>query len=113
MCKIEHENVPDRYAVLIQTMGNEDVGHVPIKVSKCIKRFLKKKNGEVEVEVTGCRYNLGQGKGLELPADFKFYHGSREVLKLLKKDLLENGVDLKIMTDIVQSEQEVYLMPKI
>ena len=62
-------------------MDNEDVGHVPIEIWKCIRRLLKK-NGEVEVEVTGCRYNLGQGKGLELPVDFKFYHGSREALKL-------------------------------
>ena len=37
----------------------------------------------IEAEVIGSRYNLGQGKGLEVPIDYKFIANSMKGIRYL------------------------------
>lgn len=69
-CEIEENNVHDKYAVAVNNESGQIVGHVPIEISKLIYKFICD-YGQVEVECIGNRYNAGQGKGLELPVDYK------------------------------------------
>ena len=40
----------------------------------------------MDAEVIGSRFNVGEGKGLEIPMDYKFY-GSYLYLKKLRREL--------------------------
>ena len=50
--------------------------------SKIFCRFLDR-GGVIEAEVIGSRYNLGQGKGLEVPIDYKFIANSMKSIRYL------------------------------
>ena len=63
------------------------VGHVPKELSKIFNKFLKD-YGEIEAECIGNRYNAGQGKGLELPVDFRL-QGNKEYLRRLVRKIKE------------------------
>lgn len=63
------------------------VGHVPKELSKIFNKFLKD-YGEIEAECIGNRYNAGQGKGLELPVDFRLL-GNKEYLRRLVRKIKE------------------------
>ena len=86
-CETESDNSFDKYAVAVKTDNGELVGHVPIELSKIFTDFLKD-YGDIEVECTDCRYNLGKGKRMEVPVDYKFI-GNLKYLKKLKKKIDE------------------------
>ena len=70
MCEIKENNDHDKYAVAVKNESGQIVGHVPIELSKLICKFIRD-CGEVEVECIGHRYNVGQGKGLDIPVDYR------------------------------------------
>ena len=55
----------------ICTIAEETLGHMPIEFSKIFSIFLQM-GGIIECEVIGSMYNLGKGKGLEVPVDYRF-----------------------------------------
>ena len=70
-CEQAPDNEHDEHAVAIKKTGSEElVGHVPIELSKIFCKFLSD-SGEIEAECIGSRYSVGEGKGLELPADYR------------------------------------------
>ena len=79
MCKIEENNDHDKYAVAVKNESGQIVGHVPIEISKIMRKFIRD-YGEVEVECIGHRYNVGQGKGLEIPVDYRLL-GNQQYLQ--------------------------------
>ena len=81
-CKQEPDNKHDMYAVKIVTIAEETLGHVPIEFSKIFSIFLQM-GGIIECEVIGSRYNLGKGKGLEVPVDYRFIATSIKNIKNL------------------------------
>ena len=85
LCEIEENNDYDRYAVAVKTQAMQTVGHVPIEFSKLFKKLLDD-GGEVEAECIGHRYNAGQGKGLEIPVDYRLV-GNKQYLKMLLRRL--------------------------
>ena len=80
-CCQEPDNYHDNYAVKV-IKGSKLVGHVPIELSKIFCRLLDR-GGVIEAEVIGSRYNLGQGKGLEVPIDYKFIANSMKGIRYL------------------------------
>ena len=70
MCEIKENNDHDKYAIAVKNESGQIVGHVPIEISKIMCKFICD-CGEVEVECTGHRYNVGQGKGLKIPVDYR------------------------------------------
>lgn len=83
MCYQEPDNNHDKYAVKV-VKESTIVGHVPIEQSKIFCRFLDR-GGVIEAEVIGSRYNLGQGKGLEVPIDYRFIADSIKGIRYLSK----------------------------
>ena len=69
-CERDHDNVHDRYAIAVKNEDQTLVGHVPIELSKIFSRYLWD-YGEIEAECIGALYNKGEGKGLEIPVDYK------------------------------------------
>ena len=69
-CERELDNEHGRHAIVIKKEDGKIVGHVPKELSKIFTRFLRH-HGELEAECIGCRFNMGKGKGLEFPVDFK------------------------------------------
>ena len=65
MCEIEENNDHDKYAIAVKNESGQIVRHVPIEISKIMCKFIHD-CGEVEVECIGHRYNVGQGKGLDI-----------------------------------------------
>ena len=86
-CESEPDNAFDKYAVAIKNEAGHMVGHVPKELSKIFNKFLKD-YGEIEAECIGNRYNAGQGKGLELPVDFRLL-GNKEYLRRLVRKIKE------------------------
>lgn len=87
MCEIEEDNSHDKYAVEVKNESGQTVGHIPIEISKITNKFIPD-CGEVEVECIGHRYNLGQGKGLEIPVDYRLI-GNQQYLQRVVRRLKE------------------------
>ena len=79
MCAIEENNDHDKYGVAVKNECGQNVGHVPIDISKIMCKFIRD-YGEAEVECIGHRYNMGQGKGLEIPVDYRLL-GNQQYLQ--------------------------------
>ena len=98
MCEIEEDNSHDKYAVAVKNESGLTVVHIPIEISKIMNKFTRD-CGEVEVECIGHRYNAGQGKGLEIPVDYRLIGNlqylQRVVRRLKRKDLDLNISDIK------------------
>ncbi|KAJ7387573.1 hypothetical protein OS493_000907 [Desmophyllum pertusum] len=87
-CEVEENNQYDKYAVAIKSESNQTVGHVPIELSKLFCEFLAD-GGSLEAECIGHRFNAGQGKGLEIPVDYRLI-GNKRYLKILVRKLSED-----------------------
>ena len=86
-----------RYAVAVKNEFGQIVGHVPIEISKIMCQFIRD-CGEVEVECIGHRYNVGQGKGLEIPVDYRLL-GNQQYLQRVVTKLKSTDLAL-IISDI-------------
>lgn len=83
-CEIEPENDHDKYAVTVKNKDGVLVAHVPIELSTIFHNFLSQ-YGQIEAECIGSRFNTGQGKGLELPIDFRLVGNARYLRKVITK----------------------------
>ena len=87
-----------QYAVAVKNESGQIVGHVPIEISKIMCKFIRD-CGEVEVECIGHQYNVGQGKGLEIPVDYRLLGNQqylqRVVTKLKSIDLALSISDIR------------------
>ena len=81
---MEPNNEHDKCAVVVKIKGGYTVGHVPIEYSKIFHKFLED-YGELEAECFGSKYNTGEGKGLEIPVDYKLVGNAGYLEQLLKK----------------------------
>ena len=97
MCEIEENNEHDKYAVAVKNESGQIVGHVPIEISKIMCKFIRD-CGEVEVECIGHRYNVGQGKGLKIPVDYRLL-GNQQYLQRVVTKLKSTDLAL-IISDI-------------
>ena len=79
-CERDH----DKYAIAVKNEDRTLVGHVPIEFSKIFSRFLLD-HGEIEAECISARYNKGEGKGLEIPVDFKLIGNYKYLTKLVSR----------------------------
>lgn len=68
MCEVEDDNPHDKYAVAVKNESGQTVGHIPIEISKIMNKFIRDCG---EVECIGHKYNVGQGKGLEILVDHR------------------------------------------
>ena len=95
MCEIGENNEHDKYAVAVKDESGQIVSHVPTEISrpfsKCIRDY-----GEIEAECIGHRFNAGQGKGLEIPVDYKII-GNQQYLKRLVRKLNKISVYQNIL----------------
>ena len=103
MCEIEEDNPHDKYAVAVKKWIWSTVGHIPIEISKIMNKFIRD-CGEVEVECIGHRYNVGQGKGLEIPVDYRLI-GNQQYLQRVVRRLKRKDLDLNI-SDIKKCDTE-------
>lgn len=103
MCEIEGDNPHDKYAVAVKNESGQTVGHIPIEISKIMNKFIRD-CGEVEVECIGHRYNVGQGKGLEIPVDYRLI-GNQQYLQRVVRRLKRKDLDLNI-SDIKKCDTE-------
>ena len=103
MCEIEGDNPHDKYAVAVKNESGQTVGHIPIEISKIMNKFIRD-CGEVEVECIGHRYNVGQGKGLEIPVDYRLI-GNHQYLQRVLRRLKRKDLDLNI-SDIKKCDTE-------
>lgn len=98
MCEIKEDNDHDKYAVAVKNEAGQIVGHVAIELSTLICKFVRD-CGEVKVECIEHRYNVGQGKGLEIPVDYRLIgnqqYSKRLIKKLNSKDLGLNISDIR------------------
>ena len=101
MCEIEEDNAHDKYAVAVKDESGQIVGHVPIEISRLFSKFICD-YGEMEAECIGYRFNAGQGKGLEIPVDYKLI-GNQLYLKRLVRKLNSKNLDQNI-SDIKKSD---------
>ena len=81
-CREQKYNPHDEFAVEVTSQDGETIGYFPIEISRFVHLFLVS-DGEVDAEVIRSRFNVGEGKGLEIPVDYKFY-GSYLYLKKLR-----------------------------
>ena len=77
-CEREHDN----NAIAVKNEDQLLVGHVPRELSKIFSRFLAD-YGDIEAECIGVRYNKGEGKGLEIPVDYRLTGNSNYLEKLV------------------------------
>ena len=94
MCEIEENNDHDKYAVAVKNESGQIVGHVPIEISKIMCKFIRD-CGEVEVECIGHRYNVSQGKGPEIPVDYRLL-GNQQYLQRVVTKLKSTDLALSI-----------------
>ena len=92
-CKREDNNAHDKYAIAVKNEAQLLVGHVPRKLSKIFSRFLAD-YGDVEAECIGVRYNRGEGKGLEIPVDYRLTGNSNYLGKLHGSKSKQKGTNL-------------------
>ena len=101
MCEIEEDNAHDKYAVAVKDESGQIVGHVPIEISRLCSKFIRD-YGEVEAECIEHRFYACQGKGLEIPVDYKLI-GNQLYLKRLVRKLNSKNLDLNI-SDIKKND---------
>ena len=94
----QRSNDHNKYAVAVKNESGQIVGHVPIEISKTMCKFICD-CGEVEVECIGHQYNVGQGKGLKIPVDYRLLGNQqclqRVVTKLKSTDLALSISDIR------------------
>ena len=83
-CERANDNVDDKYAIAMKNKDQTLVCHVPIELSKIFSRFLRD-YGEIGAECIDAWYNKGEGKGLEIPVDYKFIGNYKFLEKLVSK----------------------------
>ena len=83
-CEIEENNSHDKNAIVVKNEHGTVVGHVPLELSKTLNTFIRN-YGELEAECIGTRYNLGQGKGLEIPVDYRLCENFQYLEKVVKR----------------------------
>lgn len=83
-CERDHDNVHDKYAIAVKNEDQTLVDHVPIELSKIFCRYLRD-YGEIEAECIGAQYNKGEGKGLEIPVDYKLVGIYKYLEKLVSR----------------------------
>ena len=93
-CEIGDNNDHEKCAVAVKDESGQIVGHVPIELSKLICKFIRD-CGEVEIECIGHCYDVGQGKRLEIPVDYRLI-GNQQYLKRLIKKLNSEDLGLNI-----------------
>ena len=71
-----------KYAIAVKNEAQLLVGHVPRELSKIFSRFLGD-YGDIETECIGVRYNRGEGKGLEIPVNYRLTGNSSYLEKLV------------------------------
>lgn len=81
-CEREDNNAHDKYAIAVKNEAQLLVGHVPRELSKIFSRFLAD-YGDIEAQCIGVRYNRGEGKGLEIPVDYRLTRNSNYLEKLV------------------------------
>ena len=81
-CEREDNNAHDKYAIAVKNEAQLSVGYVPRELSKIFSRFLAD-FGDIEAECIGVRYNRGEGKGLEIPVDYRLTGNSNYLEKLV------------------------------
>ena len=81
MCEIEEDNEYDKYAVAVKNESGQIVGHVPIEISKIMRFVTVERLRWIVLDVH--RYNVGQGKGLEIPVDYRLL-GNQQYLLFAK-----------------------------
>ena len=94
MCEIEEDNKHDKYAVAVKDESGQIVGHIPIEISMIMNKFIRD-SGEIEVECIGHKYNAGQGKGLEIPVDYRLV-GNQQYLRRVVRKLKIKDLSLDI-----------------
>ena len=77
------------------------MGHVPLKYSHYINRFLEIESSSISCEITGERLNCGGGYGLEVPCKFTFQGIPELVVWIVKCVIKENA---KIETAVNQNQ---------
>ncbi len=97
--------------MVVKTYGEEIVGHVPLELSKIFWKFISE-HGDIEAECIGDRYNAGEGKGLELPVDYKFAGNKKYIDSLHKKLVKKNNerANKWNISNVLQSEFNLKLL---
>ena len=85
----EPENLVDKYAVCLKTSNGTIVGHLKKgkfgRFAKTIFYYLPSHpKANFTVKVTGKRFNLGDGEGLQVPCILQFT-GERKFISVLKE----------------------------
>ena len=85
----EPENPVDKYTVCLKTSNGTIVGHLKKgksgRFAKTIFYYLRNHpQANCTAKVTGKRFNLGDGQGLQVPCIFQFT-GKRKFIALLKE----------------------------
>ena len=83
-CEMELDNSHYKYAVAIKNQDGNLVGHVPKELSRLFHKFLND-FGELEAECIGNRLNVGKGKGVEIPVDYRLVVNNSYLGKLKRK----------------------------
>eukprot|EP00794_Sanderia_malayensis_P001567 gene1567-1728_t len=97
VCEPEPSDVVDKFAVVVKVDGENIAGHLPIKIALTLHKFLID-SGQGEAEVTGCRFNEGADKGLEIATDITCI-GPHLYVKSLRKKLM-NIIGKKVVSSI-------------
>ena len=81
-CEREDNNAHDKYAIAVKNEAQLLVGHVPRELSKIFSRFLAD-YGDIKAECIGVWYSRGEGKGLEIPVDYRLTGNSNYLENLV------------------------------
>ena len=81
-CERVDNNALGKYAIAVKNEAQLLVGHVPRELSKIFSRFLAD-YGDIEAECIGVQHNRGEGKGLEIPVDYRLTGNSNYLEKLV------------------------------
>ena len=67
--------------------NDEILGHIPLRMSLFVSKFLKRGTNKGKTVVRGKRVNRGAGYGLEIPCQYIFYGDTKMSLPWLKSKL--------------------------
>ena len=85
--ELNHSNTADEYE-------DEILGHILLRISTFVSRFLKRLTNKGKVVITGKRVNRGAGYGLEIPCKYIFYGDKQMSIPWLKSKLQNLGYDV-------------------